>query len=368
MAVKLHSIESSSATEIYITAVPEPGASPQKQAQELFGEVAGVLRSRQAWLLQERVFAGKGAMGLVRDVRAGEYGVLDDGVVPSLLGSVKDSAGAIYGVQVHAVSGCDRPQVLVHKEAACGRVLKTPRCTFLTLSAVSAGESHKPAERARAMLEKAELVLKQAGVDFLSVPRTWMWLGDILSWYDDFNQVRNTFFTERGLIGTGSRQSMPASTGIGLALYEDEICGMDLTAVVEPAESIEFLEAIGKQQCALDYGSAFSRASRAITPGGETIYVSGTASIDATGATINIGDVAGQITTTIDNVRAVLKDMGCRDGDVVQMVAYCKTPEVEKALDELKGEFDWPWVTVICDICRPDLLFEIEATAAVKAC
>ncbi len=365
MAVKVHSIESSAAAEIYITAVPQPGASPQKQAQQLFSEVAGTLRSRQAWLLQERVFTGKDAMGLVRDVRSGEYGDIDDGVAPSLLIGGKDDGGGFSGVQVHAVSGCGRPQVLVHNQAACGRLLKTARCTFLTLSAMAASEPLPAAERARAMLEKAELVLKRAGVDFLSVARTWMWLGDILSWYDDFNQVRNAFFTERGLIGTGSRQSMPASTGIGLALYDDEICGMDLTAVVEPVESIEFLEAIGKQQCALDYGSAFSRASRAITPGGETIYVSGTASIDASGATTHIGDIGGQIASTIENVRAVLKDMGCSDGDVVQMVAYCKTTEVKKALDGLKGGFDWPWLTVICDICRPDLLFEIEATAAV---
>jgi len=27
-----------------------------------------------------------------------------------------------------------------------------------------------------------------------------MWLTDILSWYGDFNAVRNKFFTERGLI------------------------------------------------------------------------------------------------------------------------------------------------------------------------
>ncbi len=95
-----------------------------------------------------------------------------------------------------------------------------------------------------------------------------MWLGDILSWYGEFNKVRNQFFVERGLIGKGSRQSMPASTGIGLGLGGVGQFGMDLTAVLEPAGSIEFLGAIGRQQCALDYGSAFSRASRAKQPRG----------------------------------------------------------------------------------------------------
>ena len=138
---------------------------------------------------------------------------------------------------------------------------------------------------------------------------------------------------------------------------------MDLAAVLEPADSIQYLSAVGKQQCALEYGSAFSRASKAITPAGTTVFVSGTASIDVTGATTNIGDAAGQINTTIENVRAVLKDMHCKDEDVVQVVAYCKTAEVEKIFNGVKDTIPWPWLTAICDICRPDLLFEIEATA-----
>ena len=48
------------------------------------------------------------------------------------------------------------------------------------------------------------------------------------------------------------------------------------------------------------------------------------------------------------------------------MIAYCKTTEVERVFDSLKDNLDWPWLTVICDICRPDLLFEIEATALQK--
>jgi enamine deaminase RidA (YjgF/YER057c/UK114 family) len=138
---------------------------------------------------------------------------------------------------------------------------------------------------------------------------------------------------------------------------------MDLTAVLEPADTIEFLGAMGRQHCAFDYGSAFSRASRASSPAGETVFVSGTASIDAVGATIHIGDARGQIETTIENVRAVLRDMNCQDSDVVGVVAYCKTAEVEGVFEEFKHRIDWPWATSICDICREELLFEVEAAA-----
>ena len=156
---------------------------------------------------------------------------------------------------------------------------------------------------------------------------------------------------------------MPASTGIGVGPAGSERCAMDLTAVLEPAEAIEFSAVVGRQQCALDYGSAFSRASRASSPAGQTVFVSGTASIDEKGETTHIGDAEGQIETTIENVRAVLHDMNCADGDVVQAIAYCKTTDVEGVFEEFKKRLDWPWITVVCDICRDELLFEIEATA-----
>lgn len=358
------SFESSEATEIYISATPtKEDVSPQRQAQEIFSGIRQILRSKAAYILQERVFAAGGVMEIIRDVRSKEYGDIDDGVAPSFLVGREGMYGPISGVQVHAVSGSSRPEVINLDQTVCGRIFRMPGRAYLTLSSISAPQAAKASEQAQTMLEKAEAALKQSGADFLSVPRTWMWLGDILSWYDDFNHVRNKFFTERGLIGEGSRQSMPASTGIGLSPASGASCAMDLTAVLEPADSIQFHEAVGKQQCAFEYGSAFSRASRAITPAGETVFVSGTASIDASGTTTNIGDAPGQINSTIKNVRAVLRDMHCPDEDVVQVVAYCKTAEVARAFNDLKGNLPWPCVTVICDICRDDLLFEIEATA-----
>ncbi len=372
MAVNLdtRTIESAAATEIYISATPAEIGPLQDKAQEIFSGIRDILRSKKAHILQERVFAAQSAMEKVLHVRSKEYGDIDDGVAPSALVGREGMAGPFAGVQVHAIS-CDTKADVVNLEGTpCGRILRVPGRTYLTLSGIRADQSTQaagnPAEQAKVMMEKSESALKQFGADFLSVPRTWMWLCDILSWYGDFNRARNKFFTERGLIGEGTRQSMPASTGIGLGPADGSKCAMDLTAVLESADSIQFLQAVGKQQCALEYGSAFSRAARSITPAGETVFVSGTASIDAGGATTNIGDAAGQIKTTIENVRAVLRDMHCRDEEVVQVVAYCKTTEVEKVFNASKGALAWPWLTVICDICRPELLFEIEATAMPK--
>jgi len=393
MAVDLdiRSGQSSVAGEIYISAGGQP--------REIFTGIAEILRCRNAYILRERIFVPKKLTEELLRLRSQIYGELDDGVAATILVGNRKMTGPITAVQVHAICSDSRPEVIDVEGQPSGRILRVPGCTYLTLSSISACASperrlrlpDKATEQARAMMVKAESALKQFNSDFFSVVRTWMWLGRILSWYGQFNRVRNKFFTERGLILQNSKfeirnskfPAMPASTGIGLRPIDGSKCAMDLIAVLQPRDSIRHLQAAGRQQCALEYGSAFSRASRAITPAGETIFVSGTASIDANGATTHIDDPLGQIKETIKNVRAVLKDTHATDADVVQAVAYCKTAKVEQIFNDLGSRGagrpsrgagslrstppgtwrGWPWVIVICDICRPELLFEVEVTA-----
>lgn len=364
--IYIRKVRASSATELHISAVPKHPVATKGEISGLFADIGKILNDEQANILEERVFTIKEAVELIMAARRQAYGRIDDGVSPSLLTGRQGRLGSISGVQVHAVAGSNKPEVLKLDGKPCGRMLKTPERIYITLSGISAPEAGQVAGQARAMLEKGESVLKQLGADFTNVPRTWMWLGDIMSWYNEFNKVRNRFFTERGLIGEGSRQLMPASTGIGLGLAGKQ-CGMDLIAVLEQGQAIEFLPVVGRQQCALDYGSAFSRASCVKSPAGKTVFVSGTASIDEKGVSTHIGDAKGQIEATIENVRAVLRDMSCDDGDVVQAIAYCKTNDIEDIFEEFKSHLKWPWITAVCDICRDDLLFEIEVTALPKS-
>ncbi|MHC4530255.1 MAG: Rid family hydrolase [Planctomycetota bacterium] len=368
MTVKLdiRKVESHENAEFYILAVPEQNAPIEEQAAQMFNAITDSLNAENAHLLQERIFTHDSALQNVFDIRSQAYGSLDDGIPPTILLCDQGINGPFAGIQIHAIRSEKKPQVIKLHENPCGRLFKATGREYLTLSNISAQDPDSNTKQARKMLEKAEDALKLLNADFLNVARTWMWLGNILSWYDDFNRVRNQFFTERGVIGTPHRQYMPASTGIGLKPPGNPICAMDLVAVLEPEDSIEFLPAVGKQQCALEYGSAFSRASKAVTPAAVTVFVSGTAAIDATGATTNVENPAGQINDTIENVRAVLKDMKCSDHDVVQAFAYCKNTDVEKVFHQYKEKLSWPWLTIVCDICRPELLFEIEVTAAIR--
>jgi enamine deaminase RidA (YjgF/YER057c/UK114 family) len=204
-----------------------------------------------------------------------------------------------------------------------------------------------------------------SGASLFDVARTWLWMDDVLAWYPQLNQVRNTYFTEKGLFARPG--SMPASTGIGVSPRGGRIA-LDFLAAWGAPATVQRFHAIGNQQSAYEYGSAFARASQVQTPGGTTVFCSGTAAIDAAGKTCHLGDIPAQVAMTIDNVRAVLRDMHCLDSDVVQAMAYCATPAVaEHFVAEHRDGLNWPILTMLGDVCRGDLLFEIEVTACPGA-
>jgi len=359
----VHIVESGEAKEIFITAVPAMGTSVQGNAESIFTQIRDTLEACNAFIFQERVFAAESIIESISEIRDRILAPLDDGVKPSCLVCSPGKYTDFAGIQVHAMAGVDKPRVLNASDGQpLGRLVQRGDFGYVGLSAVMAPERGAAPQQAKGMFEKANAVLQDLDVHFTSVPRTWLWLGDILSWYDELNKARNSFFVENGILGQANRPPMPASTGIGLGPAGKAVCAMDLTAVINPERPIEYLQAGGKQQSAFEYGSAFSRASKAPTPAGETVFVSGTASIDAAGTTTNVDQAKAQIVETIGNVQAVLSDMKCSEDDVVQVMAYCKTHEVEQIFRDLDGKPDWPWVIMNCDICRHDLLFEIEAT------
>jgi enamine deaminase RidA (YjgF/YER057c/UK114 family) len=368
MPIDVRTLESGDQAEFYVTAAPSPGRPPQEQARELYEALAGLLRETGGRVFQERVFASSEIIEIVVRERAAALGDLDDGLAPTLLAAPPGRQGAIAGAQIHAVRGTATPEILRTNRAACGRILKHKDRFWVALSGIEASESGAAPDQARAMFERTESALREAGIDMRSVARTWIWLHDILAWYDDFNFVRNKFYLAAGLLdGEIGQQHLPASTGIGVAPASGTHCALDLIAVAGPDTTVQYFDAAGAQDSPYEYGSAFSRAARAATPAGKAVYISGTASIDHTGKTQHDGDAASQIEMTIENVRAALRDMDCGEDDLVQTLAYCKTPDVESIFLDRWSDLSWPCLTMVGDICRPDLLFELEATACPGA-
>jgi len=162
------SVESPGATEIFITSTPQENAPIQDQAREIFTGISDVLRSRGASILQERIFSTQAAAETLRKARAQAYGEIDDGVTPSFLVAEEGSSGPIAGVQVHAVSGGGKPEVVQLDGNPCGRIFRSPRCSYLTLSYISDQQDQQAAAQARIMMQKGDAILRKYGVDFLS--------------------------------------------------------------------------------------------------------------------------------------------------------------------------------------------------------
>ena len=353
-------LQSPAATEFYIT------ASGGESAEAMFGRIADVVRSQGAHIVHERLFGSAGAMSAALNARAMAYGDLDDEVRPTLL-APPGLRGRLLGVQVHAIAGIERPEVVQGEASARGRKFSLDGMNWMTGCGVTGLMANgAPGEQARLTFERAESLLKKEGTDLFSVARTWIWMDRILAWYGMLNDVRNTLFRSRGLIGPEGR--MPASTGIGVSPTGSPRCAIDFFAAWGKPDAVQRHHAAGKQRSAYEYGSAFARSACALTPGGKTMFCSGTAAIDTAGATCHLGDVRKQIEMTLENVAAVLRDMQCTHGDVVQAMAYCATPEVQAMfLDDYRGDLPWPCLTMIGDVCRDDLLFEVEVTACPGA-
>jgi enamine deaminase RidA (YjgF/YER057c/UK114 family) len=212
-----------------------------------------------------------------------------------------------------------------------------------------------------AVFEGIEDALSDAGMTFAHVARTWLYMDRILEWYDAFNRARDAFFRSRrvydGLV--------PASTGIGSA----NLCGSAITAcaiAVKPkVPGAVTVEAVPSPlQCAaLEYGSSFSRAVEIGTPEARTLLISGTASIEPGGATAHPDDVRRQIQLTMDVVEAILASRGMGWGDATRAVMYLKKAaylgEWQAWLRARRLE-SLPLVTVEADVCRDDLLVELE--------
>jgi enamine deaminase RidA (YjgF/YER057c/UK114 family) len=220
------------------------------------------------------------------------------------------------------------------------------------------------------MLERAERLLRENGASYKDVVRTWFYLSDILNWYAAFNKVRNEKYGEFGIMpGPGdSNLLLPASTGIQGETTSGAACAMDLIAVLNSEHGTRKLSN-PSQVDAFRYGSAFARASVISDGSTALIEVSGTAAIDEHGVSLYLGDIRAQINCTFDKVAALLKQEDAELKDICSATVFVKQPEFAEIFYEMaaaRGLDDFPCVCIVADVCREELLFEIDAEVVVK--
>ena len=274
----------------------------------------------------------------------------------------RDSPGN-SGVQVHAVKGVEVERIRL-QDRVVGSVFDDGLARHCCLGDLRASDSRLPREaQACQTFEFMETALRAAGMDFSNVVRTWLYVDGILSWYDELNAVRDQFFRERSVF-TGV---VPASTGVGGANAARAVLTADAYAIAPHNSAVRIMSIPSPLQCpALEYGSSFSRAVEMDMPDHRYLWVSGTASIDLRGETAHVGDVGAQIDLTMRVVEAILESRRMGWDDVSRAVAYVKQGKMGTVFQKYcaeKGLQDLPVITTENDICRDDLLFEIEVDA-----
>lgn len=354
-------VESQAMAEFHLTVKPMAGETAAAVARRL----AAFVNEHNATVV--RCFAF-GSVAVARTVLGTLRQGLDDPALPVMW--VEGSAGdgnPLAGIQVHAVAGAE-VGLLNGEGGVQARVWNDGAARHCVLGGLMPpSRTGSRAEQAHATFELMHAGLAQAGLTMKDVARTWFYLDDILAWYGDFNRVRSDFFARMEL----SAGSFPASTGVSGRNPAEAALGLTAWAVrsLDPA-SPAFVMVPSPQQCpAPAYGSAFSRAVEIRSPGFRQLIVSGTASIEPGGRTAHVGDVRAQIGLSMQVVMAILESRQMGLADVSRATAYFRSAADAPLLADwlaCQKAASMPVVNTRCDICRDDLLFEIELDA-IKA-
>jgi chorismate lyase/3-hydroxybenzoate synthase len=223
-------------------------------------------------------------------------------------------------------------------------------------------------------------------LDKLSFPylfRIWNYMADIndqsfgLERYVQFNLGRQDAFLSHGRDVVGN---VPAACALGFeSTFDDKNAPHNsliisfLAGRVKP-QYIENPRQISAYQYPQQYGSrspTFSRASLVTQGSDELLFLSGTASIVGH-KTLHPNDVVAQTRETIANINAVLIELNSRDSEMkfglsdLHYTVYVRHIEdLEAIRNELKlcvgAELNAVYLQA--NVCRQDLLLEIEATA-----
>ncbi|MBM3839621.1 MAG: hypothetical protein FJ398_16955 [Verrucomicrobia bacterium] len=269
----------------------------------------------------------------------------------------------IAGIQVLAVSGIEVEPIFLQDQVV-GSVFNDGEARHCFLGGILPRDSLASRDyQTGQAYEQLEIALAQIGMDLSHLVRTWFFLDSILAWYREFNEVRNEVYVQRRLL----EGLVPASTGIGGRNPNGAALTVGSWAMQPLHGTVCAAAAPSPLQCpAPTYGSFFSRAVEITAPDLRRLIVSGTASITPDGHTAHVGDLSGQIDLTFRVVKAILESRGMNFSNTVRAIAYLKRandgPFFERWCRK-RGLESLPMLTTRADVCRDDLLFELELDA-----
>ena len=320
-------------------------------------------------------------------------------IFPQILGAVTfvpqaPASGASIALELWAVGG-NKPRVVCETLLVC-RVATVEYDEIRWLFCGGSQPDQQPLGtyiRSYDAFQDMSALLQCAKFRLDQVLRTWIYQGHLVlpegesQRYQELNRARTDFFgatqfLKKYLPKKYKGTVYPASTGIGADDYDVVMSAVALDTkrkdvVVMPLENPH-------QTSAFDYGVVYGpqspKFSRAVAVAADEsclVFVSGTASITDSESRYH-EDPVKQTEQTLDNIAALIDgenlarhgipDIACGLGKLVCVRVYVKRSSelalirqvCERRLPEI------PTLYTVADVCRPELLVEIEGIALAQ--
>lgn len=378
--LEIRTTERDTFIEYHLTARNEGAAPAWVAASNLFTEVATVLARHHIQPMQEKLYGFthvREAVMRERDQAYRSFG-LDRTMPATWIEGVPLQGGDFVGLQLWGIASRDgEPCVVTVDDPINGRarLWTTPTFRMLHLPCVRGTDAAgQLAAGAAAQAERMFLNLGSGaaahGFKYTDVCRTWIYCSRLLEWYGDLNRVRTALYRKVGF-DAAQGVSFPASTGIQGRCGDGEECFLDALALDSKNPSIASAAPVRcspRQDQSFNYGSAFARGMVIDIEGRRTIHISGTASINSAGQTTHLGDAESQSLETLMCIAAILEQHGGTLENITSATLFCKTREAWEAWERVSRLLrlpPFPRLTVQADVCRDNLLVEMEAVATI---
>jgi hypothetical protein len=228
-------------------------------------------------------------------------------------------------------------------------------------------------------------IFNETGFPLNSIVRQWNYIEDILG-FDGQEQRYQSFNNSRSVVygNLFEENGYPAATGIGMkqggiiieyiAVQSNDLISITIDNPSQIAAHIYSKNVLAGEECVIKTTPKFERARYLEMFGKKLIFISGTASIIGE-RTIGVGDPAEQTEITIKNIKQlysteILENLsaGSLNPKYGHARVYVKNrkdfPIIKRTFKSHFGKL--PVVYIIADICRNDLLVEIEGKVILE--
>lgn len=308
-------------------------------------------------------------------------------------------AGALIAFELMVIARRD-DKVIISREELEGLRYTTvnyPDCRMVYAVGITAGENAAGTlDQSNDAFGLMKRVLQKENMNFTNIVRQWNYIeninGKIVNKdktrqnYQVFNDIRSLYYGE-----VDFKRGYPAATGIGMDcggvvlefIAADFSSDITVIPIKNPDQvdahqySLELLVGDGIQADRPKSTPKFERARAIASDNNYYIYISGTAAIKGQ-KTISPTDVEQQTRVTNENISRLIgpdnlekhnMPVSSSDFPFSHIRVYIKNeadvPAVKKICDNHYGEV--PCLYLVSDICRENLLVEIEGAIALPA-